>query len=133
MNAEQLKNEPKARNSLVWFFVNQVTGGHPNPEQDPEIDVLSLGIQFYYENAFAVERDALVWLTPYEEGQMLTDGAQVAAAFLTWLADSYGETVPLRLNRVLHDGIYDHHDFWVNAVGNTLENLWQQYAEQTAQ
>lgn len=132
MSYEDLKNNERARNTLIWFFVNKVANGHPNPEQNPEIDALSLGFQYYAANTYAICPDALVWMPHYEDGQQLTDNGQVAAAFITWAAQNYGEMVPVRLNRVLHDGYYDHHDFWISAAGNTLENLWQQYAEQSA-
>ena len=49
-----------------------------------------------------------------------------------WAAETYGADVPVRLNRVLHDGYYNSNDFWLRAVGNSLENLWGQYAQQSS-
>lgn len=132
MSYENLKNNNSAKNTLVMLFANKVINGHPNPENDPEISALSLGLQYYAENVYAVYPEEAVWLMPYEEGQQLTDNNQIAAAFITWIAQTYGDDVPVRLNRVLHDGYYITRDFWSCAVGNSLENLWAQYAQQSS-
>lgn len=132
MSYEELKNNPARLNTLVWFFVNKVANGHPNPDNDPEIEVLSLGFQFYAENVYAVNPDQATWLTPYEPGQQLTTNHQVAGAFLMWVAQTYGADVPIRLNRVLHEGCYDSLSFWLSATGDTVGNLWNDYAAQAA-
>lgn len=133
MSYEELKNDPAKLNTLVWFFVNKVINGHPNPADDPEIEALSLGFQFYAENVYAVIPDQATWLMPYEPGQQLTDNPQVAGAFLMWVARTYGADVPIRLNRVLHEGCYDSMSFWLTATGDTLGNLWNAYAAQATE
>lgn len=132
MPYEELKNTKKAWNNLVWFFANKVVNGHPNPDENPEIEALSLGLQWYAEHVHAVYPEEAVWLMPYEEGQQLTDNGQIAAAFIKWTADTYGAEIPVRLNRVLHEGCYNSEHFWLTAVGNSLENLWNEYAASSA-
>lgn len=129
MSADTLRT-PRGLNILVWFFANKVVNDHPNPDENPEIAALSLGFQYYVENVYAVEPAEAVWLMPYAPGQQLTDNGQVAGAFLMWAAQTYGEEVPIRLNRVLHEGYYDSLNFWLQATGDTLGNLWNAYAAQ---
>ena len=132
MDYTTLKEDPSKLNTLVWFLGNKVINGHPNPEQNSEIDMLSLGLQAYIEARYAVDPTTAIWLKPYEEGQQLTDHHQVAGAFIKWIADTYGEMVPVRLNRALHEGYYKTQDFWPWTVGNSLDNLWNEYASQSA-
>lgn len=122
----------KGMNHLISLFAQQVMGSVPNHDNNAEVHVLSSGLHAYAESVYADDPAQAVWLIPYQEGQQLTDGHQVAAAFLKWVADTYSALVPVRLNRVLHEGTYDSLGFWLNATGDTLGNLWNQYAASAA-
>lgn len=131
---EYVKGSAKGLNHLISLFFNKVMNGHPNPEDDALVTVLSRGLQAYTEKAYSDNPDEAVWLIPYAEGQQLTDNGQVAGAFIKWIADAYGKDIPVRLNRVLHEGAYSGDEFWINAIGNTLGSLWNEYvAKNTAE
>lgn len=132
VSCEYLASSANGMNHLLSLFFKKVMNGHPNPGEDAVIDVLGDGLVAYTEKAYADNPDEAIWLIPYEEGQQLTDGYQIAGAFIKWIADTYGADIPVRLNRVLHEGSYMGNEFWVNAVGNTLENLWNEYASATS-
>lgn len=128
LSCEYLSGSERGLNQLISHFFNMVMNWRPTTEDNGVIHVLGDGLAAYVENAYADNPDEAIWLIPYEEGQKLTDGHQVAGAFIKWIADTYGADVPVRLNRVLHEDSYMGDEFWVNAVGNTLENLWNEYA-----
>lgn len=119
---------PRGMNHLISLFFKKVANGCPNPENDAVITVLSQGLQAYAEYAYSDMPEEAIWLKPYEEGQQLTDGGQIAGSFIKWVAARYGKDIPVRLNRVLHEGTYGGDEFWMNAIGNTLGNLWNEYA-----
>lgn len=128
---ERLKNEPNMLDAVVRHFALKVIGIYDGADNDPTTAALSEGLVFYAGHVYAVDHAAGSYLIPYEPGQKLSDSSQVAGAFLLWVAQTYGEDVPIRLNRVLHEGSYDSLNFWLMATGDTLGNLWNTYVAQS--
>ncbi len=115
------------KNTLVHELFHVVQNGYPGSEEDPLIPVLCEGLAdcARADCGFYPETD---WELPgYSPEQSYMDSYRVTAAFLSWIADTYDRNFPIRLNQVLHEGSYTA-EFWKNAVGYGIDDLWEQYA-----
>ena len=92
----------------------------------PETGALTEGMADYARARFGTD-DPLWALEPYTDGQSYMDSYRVTGAFLRYVADTWGERVLIRLNRLLHEGYYSA-DFWTDCTGKTLDALWSEYA-----
>ena len=113
---------------MCLALTNMVSCNFKGVEDGSSEKLLNHGMEYYFWAKYTTCADVSWILKPYEEGQSYMDSDQVMAAFLTWIAETYGETVPVRLNQVISEETYTE-AFWYRATGSTLDELWALYAQ----
>lgn len=65
---------------------------------------------------------------PNPERAHYTDSYRTTAAFINYVAETYGQDIPRKLNALMREGQYTP-DFWKQCTGKTAEQLWDEYAK----
>lgn len=125
VSIEYIDAHPEDYNLLTHELFHVVQNGYVG--DDPFIPVLTEGLADYARARFCYREDSSWALSVWQEGQSYMDSYTVTGGFLNWIALHYGETTLIRLNRVLHEGLYSA-DVWWNYTGKTLDELWAAYA-----
>lgn len=125
VSLEYMNAHPGDHNLLVHELFHVVQNGYPG--DDSLIPALTEGLADYVRSRYSSLPEESWSLSSYQEGQSYTDSYTVMGGFLNWMADTYGETVLIRLNRILHEGRYTP-QAWRTLTGSTLEELWAAYA-----
>lgn len=127
VSMEYLAAHPEDHNLLVHELFHIVQNGYV--DTDPFVPALTEGLADYARATYASIPSGSWQLARYEEGQSYMDSYRVTGGFLSWIAQTRGETVLIRLNRALHEGRYTA-DIWAEYTGETLDDLWAAYAQQ---
>lgn len=127
VSIEYMDAHPEDYNLLVHELFHVVQNGYAG--DDPFVSVLVEGMADYARARYSYRQDDNWSLSAWQEGQSYMDSYTVTGGFLKWIAQRYGETTLIRLNRVLHEGYYTP-DVWSNYTGCTLDELWAEYAKE---
>ena len=123
-----LEKETGNLNCIVHELFHVVQNGYPQSAQDPLASALCEGLADAARYEYSVYEDSAWSLAKYAEGQSYMDSYTVTAAFLVWAAETYDESLCLRLNRILHEG-GDAGAAIEVITGKNIETLWGLYAE----
>ena len=126
VSMEYMDAHPADFNLLVHELFHVVQNGYVG--DDPIIPALTEGMANYARAHYASRQDETWFLSTWQEGQSYMDSYAVTGGFLHWIAQRYGESVLIRLNRTLHEGWYTA-DVWQNYTGHTVDELWAEYAQ----
>ncbi|PKD16398.1 secretory protein [Salegentibacter salinarum] len=90
---------------------------------------LTEGIADYVRYKYGVNNEDAEWFLPdYSAGQSYKNSYRITARFLAWISNNYNRNLVVTLDRNMRENTYSE-ILWKEITGNTLEELWEAYAE----
>lgn len=87
------------------------------------------GIADYVRFKYGVANEEGNWKLPdFNEKQNYDNSYRITARFFHWIVKNHDKKFVKKLDKVLRSGTYSP-DFWVARTGSTVDELWEEYAE----
>ncbi len=89
---------------------------------------LTEGIADYVRYRYGINNPASKWsLTPFKENHSYTNSYRITARFLVWLETKKNDNLVNELDNAMRTKSYTP-EIWNKLAGNSLDELWQEYA-----